>query len=55
MKEICKNSEISSFLDAAWHDTIKETPNKDGYARKHESPNSASVLEKAKSIFNVLL
>lgn len=25
------------------------------YARKHESPNSASVLEKAKSIFNVLL
>lgn len=30
MKEICKNSEISSFLDAAWHDTIKETPNKDG-------------------------
>lgn len=30
MKEICKNSEIASFLDAAWHDTIKETPNKDG-------------------------
>lgn len=25
------------------------------YARNHESPNSASVLEKAKSIFNVLL
>lgn len=25
------------------------------YARKHESPNSASVLEKTKSIFNVLL
>ena len=25
------------------------------YARKHESPNSASVLEKAKSIFNFLL
>lgn len=25
------------------------------YARKHESPNSASVLEKAKSIFNALL
>lgn len=25
------------------------------YARKHESPNSASVLEKAKSVFNVLL
>lgn len=30
MKEICKNSEIASFLDAAWHDPIKETPNKDG-------------------------
>lgn len=30
MKKLQKNSEIAAFINAAWHDPIKETPSKDG-------------------------
>lgn len=30
MKKLQKKSEIAAFINAAWHDPIKETPSKDG-------------------------